>query len=202
MKSCPLARSKEIRHGFRRPYAQISPRPACGPANGLLRGHGVVPERARPGAVDVDPQDLAEQGVSSPGRRCPGPPRPRRRRRRCTGSHSDRMPALRRCDCPAPVLDQHERAGGPATGRRPGRVRRVPRDDDVTAVARVVDVEPVVRLEPRVERKAQQPALAAVVHLRADVQEEARLQRRRSGWRGSCRAARRRTGGPSRRRHS
>src|SRR6185503_15066286 len=74
------------------------------------------------------------------------------------------------------VLDQEHRVRAGFDGVCPCGVRREPRHDDVAPVARVEDVQEVVRRELAVEREAEEPALAAILDLRADVEEVARLE--------------------------
>ena len=135
-------------------------------------------ERSGGRAVDVDPQDLAEQG------RLPlTVVRGIARATAVTGA--DVQVAVRAEGQRAAVvvgvgavLDQQHRSGAALDDVGVRTVGREARHHDVAAVARVVDVEPAVGHEVGVEGQTEQTALAAVLDLRADVHEEARLERR------------------------
>ena len=94
----PVARSKRMRHGLRRPVSQISWRAPLGRRTGCRPGSRRRLDVRRPG-VDVDAQDLGEQRVEVPARSERVAAARRRRRSRCTGSPPARRPARRRCGC-------------------------------------------------------------------------------------------------------
>ncbi len=87
---------------------------------GVVRRDAV--RRIRPARVDVDAQDLRQQGARDPDR-SPADRRHRRRRRsRCGDSRPARRPGRRRCDC----RTRRPCAGGPSprpVTRRPRRPR-------------------------------------------------------------------------------
>ena len=74
------------------------------------------------------------------------------------------------------VLDEHQRAASALDDIGARGIGREARHDDVAAVAGVVDEQPVVGLEVRIERQPEETALAAVLDLAGDVHEEAGLE--------------------------